>query len=181
MPRYTQPTTPNQLDQLIQQIIQKNQDLVDCAEHLIIGSEECIGGAPMTKDLRSKFDFENVLTKDHVDANHALYTMMGAFTLQHLTLQGFLIGQDYGTPFYVVLYRGEKGELRAYIPKKGNAINPFSGFPFGEDQVQDDHMARKLGYADYASMDFNLPSVQYQFYDKTLLIHDIMTRIQLKP
>lgn len=181
MTRLTTLTTQARLQHTINSVIQANPGLVSDIAELLDSAGQCIGTDALNDDLRSQFDFENVLTKTDVPPTHPLYTLMGPIALKHVTAQGFLVGQDYGIPFYIIVYIDDTNELRGYVPQSGNAINPYTGQLFGEGDPQDDVIAQHLGHADYASMDYSLPHIQDQFYDKTMLIHDITTTIQLKP
>lgn len=180
MVRLTKPTTPVQLQQTIDNVILANPGVVSDTAELLLAADSCLGADVLDTDLSASFAFENVLTKADVPATHPLHTLLGGIRLKQVTAQGFLVGQDYGTPFYLILYISDRNDLRAYVPISGNAINPFTGQLFGEGHPEDDMIAQKLGHADYASMDYTIPNIQDQFYDKTMLIHDILTNINLK-
>ncbi|WP_078598629.1 hypothetical protein [Evansella clarkii] len=179
MPRYTKPVTAKDLTDTIDQLIHKNQDLADDIENLLICAEECTGTSLLEKDL-SKFYFENVLLKNTTPPSHPVYHLLGVTQIGQVRCLGILIGTDYGTPFYAVLYLDDKGRPRGYIPKAGNAINPLTKQPFGDGDIDDDQIARRLGYASYRDMDYNQPSVQAHFYKTDLLEKDISGRIQLR-
>ena len=169
-----------ELTDTIDSIIQNNQDVVGNVEDLVICLEECIGTRLAENDF-SKFSYENILTKANSDPTHPVYDILGVNTIGQTMCLGLLIGQDYGMPFYAVLYLDNKGRLRGYIPTTGNAINPITKLPFGEDMDNDDKIAQFLGYTSYGDMDQLLPSVQAQFYDIDKLKTDITSRIQLHP
>lgn len=180
MVRLTKPTTPVQLEQTINNVILANPGVVNNLSDLLVFADSCLGADVLDTDLSAGFQFENVMTKKDTQPSHPLYSLLGTMRLKQVTIHGVLVGQDYGTPFYLILYIGDRNDLRAYIPEKGNAINPFTGHLFGEGYPEDDLIAQKLGHQDYASMDYGDPAIQDQFYDKSLLIHDIITNIKLK-
>lgn len=72
------------------------------------------------------------------------------------------MGGDWELPIVVVLYIGDKGELRAYIPKDGNAYNKKAKAAFGNEDDEDFDEER-----DYV-------------FDAELLREDVKARIQLK-
>lgn len=180
MVRLTKPTTPVQLQQTIDNIILANPGIVGNIADLLVSADSCLGADVLDADLGASFQFENVLTKADVSATHPLYTLLGGVRLKQVTAQGFLVGQDCGTPFYLILYISDRNDLRAYVPTPGNAINPFTGQLFGGGYPEDDMLAQKLGHTDYASMDYKQPHIQDQFYDKTMMLHDIISNIRLE-
>lgn len=180
MPRYTKAITPKELNNAINRVIQKNQTYADDVEGLLIGLAECVGTNLLEKDL-SKFYFENALLKENVKSTHPVYDLLGVISIEQVTCFGALVGTDYGTPFYVILYIDDKDRLRGYIPKDGNSINPFTNEPFGEGDDLDDKIAQMLGYVGYGDMDYSQSSVQAHFYDIDRIKADIAGRIQLRP
>lgn len=180
MVRLTKSTTPVQLEQAINNIVLANPGIVQNTTELLLASDNCLGADILDADLSTTFAFEHVLTKADTPVTHPLYTMMGRIRVKQVTGEGFLVGNSNGTPFYLLLYMSEQNDLRAYIPTQGNAINPYTNELFGENQPQDDAIAQRLGHKSYADMDYSLPGIQDQFYDKTMLLHDILSNIHLK-
>lgn len=181
MVRLTKPTTPVQLEQAINNVILANPGIVQNVSDLLLNTDQCLGADVMNVDLPSHFPFEIVLTKADTPPTHPLYTLMGPIRLRHITAQGFIAGTRGHIPFYVMIYTSDQNDLRAYVPTSGNAIHPYTGELFGQNPAADDAIARRLGYPNYRAMDYSQPNVQDQFYDKTLLIQNILTTIQPKP
>lgn len=182
MPRYTKSTTPSQLNQEINTLIQKNQDIAGDIIDLLLSLEECYGCTHVEKDLMTNFQYENILEKDDIDQTHVLYDIMGMQTTNKgITFIGLLAGTDYGLPFYMIVYTDDKNKLRGYIPKKGNAINPLTKQPFGDGDHDDDTIAKKIGFASYQDMVVNETRAEKHLYNKQTIIQDITKRLQLRP
>lgn len=114
------------------------------------------------KDLsKINFDMENIelvgefSTPGAEDLNP--FEMLGEFPVAWVSAGG-----DWEAPLIFVLYIGDKGELRAYIPKDGNAYNHKEKCAYGseEDEVE-------FNEDDYV-------------FDSAALRADVMNRIQVK-
>ncbi len=135
------------------------------------------GSAKVLKDL-SKIcvDFENVESFDSEDAYTHLpgleamegYEMIGdgdsAFPV--LWCAG---GGDWELPLVFILYIGQKGELRAYIPEDGNAYNHKEKCAYGSEANSWDE--------DYERME---PDDPRYVFDVAAMQADIIRRIVVK-
>lgn len=190
MTRYTIPTLAVELTALLHHLVAINRsvsflngstvvhsspDLID----ILLEPDEHIGTEYVHTDLFD-IDYENLMDDPATNGVNFMDSMLGFQPFGAVMCYGALIGQDYGEPVYVVFYRDEAHNLRAYVPKNGNAINPQSNKPFGEDDVADDAIAVHLGYPDYASVpSLTDPKIAAMFFDKQALVDDITAAIQL--
>lgn len=112
-----------------------------------------------------------------VDPKHPVYHMLGPRTFGAVTTHGLLVGASNHPLVYAILYMDNRDRLRFYTPTLGNAINPITGWPFGQEQVADDIIAQHIGYASYADIDTNDAATLVQFFDTHMLTQDITTTI----
>lgn len=189
MPRHTISTMLVELNALLNHLVAINRsvsfmngtttvlsapDLLD----IFLEPDEHIGTEHVHVDLLP-YDYENIMDDPSNNGVSFMDDMLGFKTFKHVTCYGVLIGQDYGEPFYAIIYRDEAHNVRAYVPTRGNAINPQNGKPFGEDTAADDLIAQHLGYPDYASLPhLTDPAIAAMFFDKQALIDDITSTIQ---
>lgn len=115
------------------------------------------------KDLsKVNFDMENIgfvgEFNMHGTEDIEQFEMLGSFPVAWVSAGG-----DWEAPLVFVLYIGDKNELRAYIPKNGNAYNHKEKCAYGseEDDVEE------FNEDDYV-------------FDSAALRDDVMKRIQVK-
>lgn len=132
---------------------------------------ECVG--KVCKDLaKINVDFENVESFDSEDAYTHLpgleymdgYEMIGegdsAFPV--LWCAG---GGDWELPLVFVIYIGQKGELRGYIPEDGNAYNHEEKAAYGNNE---------------GDPEYDTDDPRYVF-DETKMRADVSNRIVVQP
>jgi hypothetical protein len=190
MPRYAKKQTSKDFETFMNSVLTKNVDIVGTKEEgnpmeaLLISFEECIGCSKVMKDL-SKYDFyyENVILKednavliDEKTFNYNNFSLLGFQEYNGLNFYGVLGGSDYGLPLFFILYQDDKNTLRGYIPGKGNALNPLSKSPFGEDDDADEQYAKTNGFLNIREME----EKKFTFLNKDFLLEDIIKRIILK-
>lgn len=138
----------------------------------------------LERDLNKyNFNLENLIDKTDEDFEVAFkqskyfnFPLLGYQTHNKMSFMGLLGGSDYGEPVFFLLYIDPKDNIRAYIPKDGNAINPISKSVFGDDIEKDDLFAKSKGYEEYGDylnadiLDLNVD----------LLLADIFNRIVVK-
>ncbi len=114
------------------------------------------------KDLsKINFDMENIELVEEFSTPGAEdlepFEMLGEFPVAWVSAGG-----DWEAPLIFGLYIGDKGELRAYIPKNGNAYNHREKCAYGSEED-----AVEFNEEDYV-------------FDSAALRADVMKRIQVK-
>lgn len=160
-----------QLDKLIHALILANHGVVDDVASLIINAEECVGVNALAQTVGNN-DVENVMVDDDIDVQHPVKSLLGTGTIKDTEYHGVLMASDWQLPYLGVLYV-ENNQLQLYIPQRGNALNPISNQPFGDDEDHDNAVARHLGYNEYADIDLNDPLQLQQFFDINAIKNDI--------
>lgn len=158
MPRYAKSNVT--IDDLKDKILSINNNMdISRALYDIYGN---YAPSIVYKDLsKIDFDMENI---DFVGG----FDMPGTEDLEPFEMIGsfpvawIVAGGDWEQPLVFVLYIGDNGELRAYIPKDGNAYNHKEKCAYGseEDEVE-------FNEDDYV-------------FDSDALRADVMKRIQVK-
>ena len=120
---------------------------------------------PIRKDLsKINFDMENsdLMGEYNMPGTEDLkaFEMLGDFPVAWICAGG-----DWEQPLLFVLYIGDKGELRAYIPKDGNAYNHKEKCAYGSEEDQDESE--------------NFDESNYKF-DANKLREDVIGRIVVK-
>ena len=120
---------------------------------------------PIKKDLsKINFDMENsdLMGEYNMPGTEDLkaFEMLGDFPVAWICAGG-----DWEQPLVFVLYIGYKGELRAYIPKDGNAYNHKEKCAYGSEEDQDEAE--------------NFDESNYEF-DANKLREDVIGRIVVK-
>lgn len=185
-PRYTKEVSKEELQEFFNKFVRKNNEVADNIGDALLNLVECIGASKVMKDL-DKYDFyyENVLLKEDVEELKKLgnqkyfyddFGLLGIQQIKGRTFLGVLGGSDYGVPLYFILYQDNKNTLRGYIPSKGNALNPYINYPFGEEIDMDEKFAKDKGFNTISEMEEKC----YKFLDEELLIEDICERLQTK-
>lgn len=133
------------------------------------------GSAKVLKDLsKINVDFENVESFDSEDAYTNLpgleamegYEMIGEGDSSFPVLW-CCGGGDWEYPLVFILYIGQKGELRGYIPEDGNVYNHADKAAYGNND-------------DDPSFDED-PDNPLLFFDETKMRADVSNRIVVKP
>lgn len=171
------------IDQTIQHLINQNSEEIDNLSDLFDGWKESFGADPLRIDLE-EFSFATI--DESTFDNHPLYDITGNINIEELEIKGvFLVHEDANRiDLFAVLYLDEKQQLRAYVPRNGNAFNPINGKPFGEGgyyndanntpvNEDDDSAARTFGYTDYADFLHHLPSDLEKAYNKKEILEDL--------
>lgn len=157
MPRYAKSNVT--IDDLKEKILSLAgvEDIRDAVVEL-----SCNFPSVVMKDLsKVNFDMENIafVGEFNMPGTEDLepFEMIGSFPVAWI-----VSGGDWEQPLVFVLYIGDKGELRAYIPKDGNAYNHKEKCAYGseEDEVE-------FNEEDYV-------------FDSAALRADVMKRIQVK-
>lgn len=160
MPRYAK--AGQTVEDLKKKIMERGRDAGDDVGYAVY---EALYGNPTQK-------VSDDLSKIEVDGeNSALvreFDMPGTEDLEQFeVLNGVPVawccmGGDWEMPIVVALYIGDKDELRAYIPKDGNAYNKKAKAAYGNDDEEDFDKDR-----DYV-------------FDSDKLREDVKGRIQIK-
>lgn len=114
------------------------------------------------KDLsKVNFDMENTEFVGAFDMpgteDLESFEMLGSFPVAWVAAGG-----DWEAPLVFVLYIGDKGELRGYVPKNGNAYNHKQKCAYGSEENEEE-----FNEDDYV-------------FDSDALRDDVMKRIQVK-
>lgn len=82
------------------------------------------------------FDCENVLDEEDLDGDYDYFGLnLGYETLDNgVPVLWVAAGGDWELPLALCIYIGEKGELRAYIPKEGNRYNLKEKCAYGSEE-----------------------------------------------
>lgn len=128
------------------------------------------------RDSRIDFDFENVL----LGWNDSTFEPINSSSFETITVDGKEIpfikgsaGGDWEFPLAFIIYLSDKGELRMYVPRKGNVFNRDTKEVFGNDEDADEEFLKKEGirYDDYIN---HTDEVEY---DEAALLEDIAARL----
>ena len=129
------------------------------------------------RDSKIDFDFENVL----LGWNHAAYgPFCSSSVIETLLVDGKDIpfikgcaGGDWENPVAFIIYLSNKGELRMYVPRKGNVFNRDTREAFGNDDDADEAFLKKEGirYKDFCD---HMDEVEF---DEAALLEDIAARL----
>lgn len=128
------------------------------------------------RDSKINFDFENVL----LGWNHATYDPIRSSSIETIIVDGKEIpfikgyaGGDWENPVAFIIYLSNKGELRMYVPRKGNVFNRDTKEAFGNDEDADEEFLKKEGirYSDFCD---HMDEVEF---DETALLEDIAARL----
>ena len=128
------------------------------------------------RDSRINFDFENVL----LGWNHSTYDPIRSSSIETITVDGKEIpfikgsaGGDWECPLAFIIYLSNKGELRMYVPRKGNVFNRDTKEAFGNDGDADEKFLKKEGIS-YDDFYDHMDEVEY---DEAAMLEDIAARL----
>ena len=200
MPRYMKKQTIEEFKDSIKEMYIKNDFYFDeergtSIEEMLMnlvmaGEGECVGMSKLIKDIWGQFDFGNAdfPTKEELDSDeevpeHFYYRKIqcaGFQSWEGKTFYGGFLSSGSGNTMFVAIYQDNKGFLRAYIPKKGNGLNPVGGLPFDYDEDAINQYARLKGFKDFDDMNENKPDYIAELYDTELIKQEILKRFALK-
>lgn len=144
---------------------------------ILLYPDSAKGGKRLRSDL--PHPFEVVLTKQDVAPSHPLYDLLGETYLNDVPVVGYLAGRRGHVPLYVALYVDNLRDVRAFIPKRGNAINPLTYTLYGLSPSDDDRVARFLTNAPYAALDLTDSKTLDAFYSKEMLRKSSIGQLKL--
>lgn len=125
-----------------------------------------LGVFPHTNVL---FDSDN---SNHHLANHLGFQMLVG-SQGASCYYSYLGYGDQEVPVYYMIYYGIDDQLHGYIPRGGNAVNPFTDRPFTFND-EDDRVAQLLGFVGFRSMEqaFSDPAVAGMVYEHGRILAD---------
>lgn len=128
------------------------------------------------RDSKINFDFENVL----LGWNNSTYDPIRSSSIETITVDGKEIpfikgsaGGDWEFPLAFIIYLSNKGELRMYVPRKGNVFNRDTKEAFGNDEDADEIFLKKEGIS-YNDFYDHMDEVEF---DEAALLEDIAARL----
>lgn len=201
MPRYVKKQTIFEFKTFIAALADKNDmerldyygkpvTVEQMLHDLVMSPSEFVGTVKVEKDLyetryveNGDFPTESELESNEDVPEHFYYRSIqcaGFQTLDGVTFYGGFLSSDWTEPWFVAFYQDNKGQLRGYVPKKGNGFNPLSKVEFRRDSDLDDKYARSKGFKDFNDMQERYPEFMLELYDTELIKQDVLKRLVVK-
>lgn len=165
------PELHNHLHQFIRRHNTMFRDITDIIRY----PDSATRAVRLRRDL--EYPFETVLTKQDVPPSHPLYDLLGDVKINDVPVVGFLAGRTGHVPVYVMLYVDSMRDVRAFVPKKGNALNPLSYTLYGMSPSDDDRVAHFLLKRPYIELDLTDSETLGAFYSREMLLKTARGRL----
>lgn len=200
MPRYIKKQTIDEFKIVIEELGRKNgfdikgeyadSSIEEILLGLISGPDDYSGMSGIRKDLYQDGGFENGDFPSEAELtsrewysypyDYHKILLVGFHSLEGRTFYGGFISQDWTDPSFVALYLDDKGVLRAYVPKKGNGMNPLNKKSFGYDEDADDKYACSKGFKTFYELREGNPEYLLDLYDNALVKQELLKRLAIK-
>lgn len=129
------------------------------------------------RDSKINFDFENVLLGWYSDGT---YDPIRSSSIEKIVIDGKEVpfikghaGGDWECPVAFIIYLSNKGELRMYVPRKGNVFNKDTKEAFGNDEDADEAFLAKEGI----SYNYFYDHMNELECDEAAMLEDIAARL----